>query len=256
MSDVILKDVNFAYDKTLVLQNINFSVTCKDFLAIIGPNGGGKSTLLKLILGLIKPQSGDISIFGKNPKKSQDILSYVPQNINTNQTFPITCIEVVLMGTLGKRGLGFYSKKNYKKAYEALDRVGVKHLAHESISKLSGGQRQRVFIARALCTDSKIMLLDEPTSNIDTDGQIQIYKLLKELNANLGIIVVSHNINISSSFANKIAHVNKTLYLHETHENKAKREFIESINISSEHVCPVEIISRTPCNHPEHQKEH
>ncbi len=255
MSEIVLKDVKFAYEKNLVLENINFESNCDDFLAIIGPNGGGKSTLLKLILGLLKPKSGSIKILGKDPQKQKNILAYVPQNINAHQIFPITCLEVTLMGRLKAKGLGIYSKNDYKKAYEAMEKVGVRHLADENISNLSGGQRQRVFIARALCSDAKIIVLDEPTASIDTDGQIQIYKLLKKLNEHLGIIVVSHDINMAVTFANKVAHVNKNLFLHHIHKNEAKQKFIEGINLKSGHICPVEIISQAPCEHHEHHKE-
>lgn len=252
--EIILKNVNFAYEKNLVLQDINLEYLMSDFLAIIGPNGGGKSTLLKLILGLLTPKSGFVSIDGKTPQKSKNILAYVPQNINTNQIFPITSLEVALMGRL-KSGLIFYSKDDYKKAYESLEKVGVVHLAHENINNLSGGQKQRVFIARALCSDAKILLLDEPTASIDTDGQIQIYTLLKKLNEHLGVIVVSHNINVSISFANKVAHVNKDLCLHEVGEDRAKIEAIEKINALHQHICPVEIITQTTCTNPDHHKE-
>ncbi|PID48014.1 MAG: ABC transporter [Proteobacteria bacterium] len=255
MYDIILENVDFTYDRQKVLENINFSLTREDFLAIIGPNGGGKSTLLKLILGLLDPNKGKISIFGKNPRYNKNILSYVPQNTNVNQIFPITSLEVALMGRLGKKGLGFYSKEDKKKAKDALEKVGVGDLADEHISNLSGGQRQRVYIARALCCEAKLILLDEPTSSIDTDGQIQIYKLLKDLNKHLGIIVVSHNINISVSFANKVAHVNKNLYMHDVANLKAKQNIIDNIKSTNNHLCPVEIITQSTCNNPAHHEE-
>ncbi len=255
MSDIVVKNLNFAYEKNVVLEDINFSVTCKDFLAIIGPNGGGKSTLLKLILGLLSPKSGEISIFGKSPQKSKNILAYVPQNTNTNANFPITSLEVALMGRLRNKGFGFFTKSDYKKAEEMLEKVGVSHLANEHISKLSGGQRQRVYIARALCTSSRFILLDEPTASIDTDGQIQIYKLLKQLNENLGIIVVSHDVNVCVSFANKVAHVNKSLYMHQTPNLKAKQNIINNIKTTNKHICPIELINQSTCNHPKHHQK-
>lgn len=252
MSDIILKNVNFAYGKELVLEDINLNLSCKDFLAIIGPNGGGKSTLLKLILGLLKPSNGTISIFNQKPQNSKNILAYVPQNTNVNQIFPITSLEVVLMGRLNKKTFNFYKKQDYEKAYEALEKVGALDLANEHINNLSGGQRQRVYIARALCCEAKLILLDEPTASIDTDGQIKIYQLLKQLNANLGIIVVSHNINVSVGFASKIAHVNKNLFLHDNLENTTREQTLNQLQ-SLNHICPIEIISQTSCTH---HKEH
>ncbi len=234
---IYVKNLSFAYQKDLVLDEVSFRFSSKDFLAIIGPNGGGKSTLLKLILGLLKPDSGEIEIEGKNS------LSYVPQNTNSNQIFPMTCLEVVLMGRLKRSWFNFYNKDDYKKANEALDMVGVSHLAHKNINSLSGGQKQRVLIARALCGEAKVILLDEPTSSIDTSGQIQVYSLLKEINKNVGIIVVSHDINIALSFANKVAHVNKKLFMHNVKENEAKQKLLLQLNASNAHICPIEILN-------------
>ncbi len=255
MGSIEVKNLSFAYERQNVLEDINFNISEDDFLAIIGPNGGGKSTLLKLLLGLLKPSSGEIFIAGKKPEQSKNLLAYVPQNTNTNQIFPITSLEVALMGRLKRHGLGFYNKDDYKKARWALEKVGVAHLANVHIAELSGGQRQRVYIARALCSDAKLMLLDEPTSSIDTDGAIQIYSLLKELNKTHGIIVVSHDVNISVGFANKVAHVNKNLYMHDIENSSSKQQMINSIRSSNKHLCPVEIIANSTCSHPEHHKE-
>lgn len=250
MSDIVLENVNFAYDRDIVLENVSFSLTCKDFLAIIGPNGGGKSTLLKLILGLLKPVSGKVSIFGKDPRENNNLLAYVPQNTNSNQIFPITCLEVVLMGRLSKKCMSFYTKDDYKRAYAELERVGIKDLANENINSVSGGQRQRAFIARALCSDAQILVLDEPTASIDTNGQIQIYGLLKDLNSSLGVIVVSHDINISVNFANRVAHVNKTLYMHDACSNIAKQNALSDIQTKHNHLCSIEVINQIACQNP------
>lgn len=250
MGDIVLENVNFSYDKDVILEDINFAFSKDDFLTIIGPNGGGKSTLLKLILGLLQPQSGKISTFGKSPKKCKSSLAYVPQNTSVNQIFPITALEVALMGRLDNKIFTRYSKDDYKKAYEALEKVGVRKLHNANINNLSGGQRQRVFIARALCSDAKVILLDEPTASIDTNGQIKIYELLKKLNENLGIIVVSHDVNVSMNFANKVAHVNKTLFMHDISDTKQRQEAIKNIKPIQEHLCSVEIISQTQCHNP------
>lgn len=216
MSVIDIKNVSFAYDKQMILENISLSVEEKDFLAIIGPNGGGKSTLLKLILGIIKPKSGSISVLGKAPSKSLTHIGYVPQNTNVNTDFPIKAIEVVMMGHVGgKRPLFGYGKDEILCAMGALAQVGMEDFAQSKIGELSGGQRQRVMIARALCAHPQILILDEPTSSIDIAGQKEIYELIKTLNESITIIVVSHDISVILEYANKAAHINKSLSYHD-----------------------------------------
>ena len=239
MSVIDIKNVSFAYEKQLILENIDLHVEEKDFLAIIGPNGGGKSTLLKLILGMIKPKNGSISVLGKTPTKSLTHIGYVPQNTNVNTDFPIKVIEVVMMGHVGsKRPLFGYGKDELFCAMGALAQVGMEAYAHSKIGALSGGQRQRVMIARALCAHPQILILDEPTSSIDIAGQKEIYDLIKTLNENITVIVVSHDISVILEYANKAAHINKTLSYHDisdkqktfhTHGNKG-------------HFCEVELL--------------
>ncbi|HIQ28372.1 MAG TPA: ABC transporter ATP-binding protein [Sulfurovum sp.] len=216
MSVVEITDLSFSYEKQTVLENINLKVEEKDFLAIIGPNGGGKSTLLKLILGMYTPQKGNITVLGKTPKHSLTQIGYVPQNTNVNTDFPIKVIEVVMMGHVeGKRPLFGYGKHEEVCALGALEKVGMDNYAHTKIGSLSGGQRQRVMIARALCTHPQILILDEPTSSIDITGQREIYELLKTLNEHITIIVVSHDISVILEYANKATHINKTLSYHD-----------------------------------------
>lgn len=228
MSILQIKDLTFSYHKDNVLEDINLNVEEKDFIAIIGPNGGGKSTLLKLILGINNIQNGSINI--------SESIGYVPQNTNINTSFPIKVIEVVVMGHINeKRPLFGYSKNEISCAMDALKQVGMEDYANHRIGSLSGGQRQRIMIARALCAHPKILLLDEPTSSIDVEGQKQIYDLLKELNKSITIIVVSHDISVILGFASKVAHINKTLTFHDTHLSK---EF----NTQDEHFCEVELL--------------
>jgi len=239
-----IKELSYKYTKTKVLENINLTVEDNDFLAIIGPNGGGKSTLLKLILGLIKPQDGIIE-----KKIPNDYIGYVPQNTNLNIDFPITAIEVVLMGHIGKKKKLFgYSKEDISCAMNSLDKVGMLGFEKRKIGDLSGGQRQRVFIARALCANPKVMLLDEPTASIDVKGQNEIYELLKELNKSICIVVVSHDISVLLNYAKNVAHVNRNLVYHNL-ENIQK-----NINTTDEHLCEVELLSalgktQTCCDH-------
>jgi len=239
MSIIQIKNLSFSYDKQLILKDINLCVEENDFLAIIGPNGGGKSTLLKLILGINPIKDGSIYTFGELPKKNLAKIGYVPQNTNVNTDFPIKVIEVVLMGHIGtKRPLFGYSKEEKLCALGALSQVGMESFAHEKIGSLSGGQRQRVMIARALCAHPKILILDEPTASIDVEGQKQIYKLLETLNAYITIIVVSHDVSVIMQYANKVVHINKTLSFHDVTGIKAE------LNDNSEHFCEVELFNK------------
>lgn len=237
-----IRNLNFSYDKQVVLEGINLDYSSDEFLAIIGPNGGGKSTLLKLILGLLKPQSGEIKLFGKEPSEVSKFIGYVPQNFLSNQSFPMMVLEVVLMGLIYKKIFGFYSQAEKQMALAALEKVGMKEFASARIGELSGGQRQRVYIARALCANAKVLVLDEPTASIDTKGQAEIYEILKNINASgVGVVLVSHDLNIVLNYATKIAYVSKNLHIHKTHEDTAKREFIEHLAKSHSHFCDVEI---------------
>lgn len=243
LKDIIkIRNLNFSYDKQVVLEDINLEYSSDEFLAIIGPNGGGKSTLLKLILGLLKPQSGEIKLFGKEPSEVSKFIGYVPQNFLSNQSFPMMVLEVVLMGLIDKKIFGFYSKDEKALALSALEKVGMREFANARIGELSGGQRQRVYIARALCANAKVLILDEPTASIDTKGQAEIYEILKGINASgVGVVLVSHDLNIVLNYATKIAYVSKNLHIHKTHENLAKREFIEHLARTHSHFCDVEI---------------
>jgi zinc transport system ATP-binding protein len=234
-----IRNLYFAYEKDIILENINLTVEPLDFLAIIGPNGGGKSTLLKLMLGLLKPDKGTIRILGEPPSKSLSAIGYVPQNTNVNTDFPIKVLEVVLMGHVGnKRPLFGYGKEEIACAMGALAQVGMQDYAQSKIGDLSGGQRQRVMIARALCAHPKILILDEPTSSIDIKGQKEIYELLRILNQTITIIVVSHDISVILEYANKAAHVNKRLAFHDISN---KKETFHTHG-ADEHFCEIELL--------------
>jgi len=233
-----IKNLSFAYEKQTALQDINLEINPKDFLAVIGPNGGGKSTLLKLILGINKIQSGTIKLEGLDSTKCLNSIGYVPQNTNINTDFPIKAIEVVLMGHSSEKKLFFgYRKDELAKAKEALKKVSMEEFANNKIGSLSGGQRQRVMIARALFANPKILLFDEPTSSIDVRGQKEIYELLKKLNQNITVIVVSHDISIILEYASKVAYINRTLVLHDL--NLKSKKF----NTQDTHFCEVELLN-------------
>ncbi|MCV6608032.1 MAG: ABC transporter ATP-binding protein [Campylobacterales bacterium] len=234
---ISVKDLSFKYDKDLVLERINLTVEKKDFLAIIGPNGGGKSTLLKLLLGVLTPNEGQISLFDAPVQESFSKIGYVPQNTNINIDFPITVLEVVLMGHFGhKRPLIGYSKDEMMCARGALQQVGMEDYENKKIGSLSGGQRQRVMIARALCAHPKVLILDEPTSSIDVEGQQQIYNLIKDLNKQITVVVVSHDISVILGYATKVAYINKTISNHDLCGTKKDFETKDG------HFCEVELL--------------
>lgn len=225
-----------------MLENVNLSYDSSEFLAIIGPNGGGKSTLLRLMLGLLQPQSGRVRLFGEPPERVSQMIGYVPQSFLVNSSFPMCVIEVVLMGLIERRRFGFYSRKERLEAMSALEKVGMAGFASARIGELSGGQRQRVYIARALCAKAKILMLDEPTASIDTKGQAEIYTILKDINAQgVGVVLVSHDINLALNFATKVAYVSRALHLHDILPSFTKRDFIAHLAHEHNHFCDVEV---------------
>jgi zinc transport system ATP-binding protein len=242
-SIVQIKNVWFAYNGQTVLEDVSLDIQPGDFIAMIGPNGGGKTTLLKLMLGLLKPDRGSIRILGGATEKASHHIGYVSQDVHINRSFPITAIDVVLMGKLGpNRRWGRNSTQNRQEALDALKRMEIEAFAHSKIGELSGGQRQRLFIARALVTQPKVLLLDEPTASIDTKGQAEFYRLLKELNKDITILVVSHDLVAISTYVKSVACVNRRLHYH--HQAEITGEMLEEMYpCTDEEVCPVELIA-------------
>jgi len=242
-SIVQIQHVWFAYNGKTVLQDVNLDIQTGDFIAMIGPNGGGKTTLLKLMLGLLKPDQGSIKVLGNPAEKASHHIGYVPQDVHINRSFPITAIDVVLMGKLrpGKRwALG--SVQDRREAFKALERMEIADRANSKIDALSGGQRQRVFIARALVARPKILLLDEPTASIDARGQAEFYRLLKALNKDITILVVSHDLVAISTHVKSVACVNKRLHYH--NQAEITGEMLEEMYpCIDEEVCPVELVA-------------
>jgi len=225
------------YGSNVVVKDVTLAVEENEFLGIIGPNGGGKTTLLKVILGLLKPRSGTVSVLGLPPARARQYIGYVPQHIQYDRQFPIKVWDVVLMGRMGKLGRRpFYSKKDREAAMDALSQIQMDDFRDTRLSKLSGGQQQRVLIARALCTEPKLILLDEPTASIDKKMQTSIYELLLELNENATIILVTHDIGILSAYVKKIGCINKEFIYHGTKE--LTKEMVEAT-----YECPVDIIA-------------
>lgn len=218
---VDFKNVCFSYDgsENLVLENINLKVEKGDFGCIVGPNGGGKTTLLKLILGLNKPLRGEVSIFGASPDKQLQKIGYVPQFSKFDANFPVSVKDVVLMGCLSKNfWCGGYSKEQVSMAEEALETVGLQDFIYKSFADLSGGQKQRALIARAVMSNPELLLLDEPTASVDIHGTEQFYKMFAEMNKKFTILIVSHDIGFVSTHVKSVICVRKTLQIHPVSE--------------------------------------
>jgi zinc transport system ATP-binding protein len=219
LSDSVIEftQVSFAYNDEPVLEDVSFSVERGDFVGIVGPNGGGKTTLLKLALGLLQPQRGTVKVLGKSPLSSRTHIGYVPQFMEIDREFPISVMDVVLMGRLtSHRLLGRYSAEDRAAAISAMQAVEIEDLKDRTIGQLSGGQRQRAFIARALASQPDILFLDEPTASVDSRVERDIYELLKDLNQKLTIVLVTHDLGFISSYVNKVACVNRRLICHPT----------------------------------------
>jgi len=240
---VEMENVSFAYNGQTVLQDVNLAIAPEDFVAIIGPNGGGKTTLLKLLLGLLKPDTGRIRVLGNSPGEASHHIGYVRQDVHINQRFPITALDVVLMGKLDpRRRWARHTAQDRRDALQALERMEMAPYAKRRIGELSGGQRQRVFIARALVTQPRLLLLDEPTASIDTKGQAEFFHMLKGLNRDVTIMVVSHDLLVISTYVKSVACVNKRLHYH--HQAEITGEMMESMYpCAVEDVCPVELVA-------------
>jgi len=214
---VEIHHVYFSYDGGNVLEDVNLQVPNKDFLAIVGPNGGGKTTLIKLILGLLKPQKGSLRVFGVPPARARERLGYMPQHASLDPLFPVTAMDVVLMGRLGSASKrGFFKAADREKAEEALEMVELYEARNRSFAELSGGQRQRVLIARALVSDPELLILDEPTSNVDAALEVELFELLVRLNEHMTVAVVTHDLGFVSHYVKSVACVNRRVVLHPT----------------------------------------
>jgi zinc transport system ATP-binding protein len=214
-----LQNVSFRYDGLVILERVNLTVEQGEFLGVVGPNGGGKTTLLKLLLGLLEPLQGTVRVLGGTPAQVRSAIGYVPQFATFRRDFPISVEETVLLGRLGLAPMfGSYSKADRAAAREAMIETEVLEFRRRPISALSGGELQRVLIARALAAHPKLLLLDEPTANIDLRVEKDIFDLLKEINARATIVVVSHDIGFISRYVTRVACLNRTLICHATSE--------------------------------------
>jgi zinc transport system ATP-binding protein len=232
-----VKGLQFSYNDTPILEEVTFSVEQGDFLGLLGPNGGGKTTLLKLLLGILKPCGGVIRVLGEVPRNAKHRVGYMPQNTDFNINFPISVLEIVLMGRLyGSRIWGRHSRKDHLKAEEVLKKVGMWEHRYTPIGYLSGGQRQRVFIGRALATDPEILFLDEPTASVDPEFETDLFDFLRELNKEVTILVVTHDIGVISRYVKSVACVNRTMIFH-----KGGKITPEMIDMA--YGCPVDLVA-------------
>lgn len=239
-----IKDLDVYYDDKLVLEDVNMNLEDGAFLGIIGPNGGGKTTLIKTILGLKRPRKGNIRLFGNPIDHAKKIIGYVPQSFEIDKNFPITVYETVRLSFLPSHHRVFFRFPSHAhtKTMSILKRLDLFELKDNLLSELSGGQFQKVLIARALATDPKILLLDEPTAHVDQRSREDIYKLLKDLKDELTIILVTHDSLAVSSYVSSLACLDRTLIYHGDPE-------LDQKTIEKLYRCPIDLIAHGKVPH-------
>ncbi len=235
-----VENLSFSYGKE-VLSDVSFSLYEGDYLGIIGENGGGKTTLIKLIIGLIKPASGKITLCGKDIRKFNkwDEVGYIPQKATGfDQNFPSSVEEIVSLGLLSKKRLfRFITKADMEIVYRQLKKVGMLEQRKKKIGELSGGQQQRVFIARALVSKPRLLILDEPTAGIDPKTQGEFYEMLGKLNKEgITIIIVSHDVSYITKYVSKVACLNNKMFFHGTHEEFCSSHVVDEILGHEKHI--------------------
>ncbi len=245
--------VSYYFRNEAAVSDVSFSIEEGDFLGIIGPNGGGKTTLLRLILGVLKPQCGTIRLLGDHPEKTRCSAGYVPQETSSNKEFPILVRDAVRMGLAAMRGVGHRLTKEDKEAADTMiDDLGLGSLRNVTIGELSGGQRQKVLLARALVSQPRILFLDEPTASIDATGTDEIYQHLERLNnAGTTVALVTHNVSVVSKYIKSVACINKEIYFHAD-------GVIDEEMIAKTFGCPVDFVDHGVPHRVfhEHEKRH
>ncbi|MGB4204623.1 MAG: ABC transporter ATP-binding protein [Bacteroidales bacterium] len=237
-----LIDISATYGEEIVLKDVNLTINSNDFVGIIGPNGGGKTTLVKLMVGLLKPVKGQIIMHKANGRDIKNQIGYLPQISRFDKRFPISVIDVVLSGLVSDKAVfKRYTRTDKDKAVELLARMGISDLYSRPIGELSGGQMQRVFLCRAIITSPSLLILDEPNTFVDSKFEAELYDILLELNKTMAIIVVTHDIGTISYYVKTIACVNKYLNYHPSN-------IITEQQLAA-YGCPIQIITHGDIPH-------
>lgn len=222
MSIVSLKNVTVKYGSYTAIESANLEIFEGDFIGIIGPNGGGKTTLIKTIIGSV-PYSGEITLSPTLFDNSRRLIGYLPQQTTFDRQFPISVIEVVLSGLQSQKGFSRrYKTEERSKALQLLDNMGISSIADRQIGEISGGQMQRVLLCRAIIAEPKLLILDEPTNFVDKRFESELYDILRELNKQMTIVMVSHDVHNISSAVKSIVCVNRTIHRHNTNTLSSK----------------------------------
>lgn len=245
-----LHSVSAGYEDDIILRNVDLEVFSDDFIGIIGPNGGGKTTLLKVILGLLKPVSGDIRYFNMDPGKMNTI-GYLPQSIEIDGKFPISVLDVVLSGLMNRKGLLYrYSRTEKELAFHLLSEMDIKDLSKKPLGELSGGQIQRTLLCRSIISSPDLLILDEPSTFVDNKFEGDLYEKLRVLNEKMAIVMVSHDVGTISYYIKTIACVNRNFHYH-------KSNIITEKQLAA-YDCPIQIITHGDVPHTvlrKHQHE-
>lgn len=242
-----LQSVDAGYNGKAVIRDASLEIYGQDFVGMIGPNGGGKTTLLKVILGVLKPFRGKVIYYNVYDDRHVKRIGYLPQFSMIDQKFPISAQEVVMSGLMPYHGLTRrYNREDRKKARQMLEKMGVSHLKDKVIGELSGGQMQRVFLARAVIGSPRLLILDEPNTFVDNKFEGELYEHLRELNKEMAIILVTHDIGTISPYVKTIACVNQQVHYH--HSNVITEQQLSAYN------CPIQLITHGDIPHTVLQK--
>ncbi len=213
---VCLKDLSFAYEEMPIIEGVNLDIEEGAFAVVVGPNGGGKTTLVRLIAGMLRPTAGSVLVFGRSPSHVRARIGYTPQHLHFDTRFPVTVFDVILMGRVERRFGGPYTAKDREIARRVLDEVSLAEYASVPFASLSGGQRRRSLLARALASEPDLLLLDEPMAGVDAAAEKRLFELLKRLNRRMTIVMVSHNLSFVTGFVDSVICVNRSVALHPT----------------------------------------
>ncbi len=239
---VEIRNLSAGYGQNVVLRDVNLTIHSLDFIGVIGPNGGGKTTLLKALLGLITPMAGEIQFAETMTGGSAHRIGYLPQINNIDRKFPVTVFDVVRSGLMSrKRLIGRYSNDENKRSNDLMEEMGIFGIRHKAIGELSGGQIQRALLCRALVNNPRLLILDEPNTYVDNRFERELYEKLKLLNEKLAILLVSHDLGTISTYVKSYACVNSSLHFHAG--NAVTPELLKSYE------CPIQIISHGDIPH-------